>query len=174
MHEAVAPVAALASAHGVELRQADVGGAALAGGHARDHLRAVIERRLGVEGAGVAGHALGDDLGVLVYEIVMRAVVDSALGDGGHAVVGRQDRGAQLGRVRHGQREDQRGQGGKAHDAFPLALGSDQTSTVTAMKSGLSLRVSEKTCWSDSRMLLRSPPFRRSRIADLNSTCPGA
>ncbi len=42
--------------------------AALAGGHARDHLRAIGERLLGVERAGITGHALRDDLGVFVYE----------------------------------------------------------------------------------------------------------
>jgi hypothetical protein len=36
--------------------------------HAADHLRAVGERLLRVEGAGLAGHALRDDLGVPVDE----------------------------------------------------------------------------------------------------------
>src|SRR3546814_7546520 len=36
--------------HGVEHRQVEVGGAALAGGHAADHLGAVGDRLLGVEG----------------------------------------------------------------------------------------------------------------------------
>ena len=43
-------------------------GAALARRHAADHLRAVGERLLRVERAGLAGHALGDDLGVAVDE----------------------------------------------------------------------------------------------------------
>jgi hypothetical protein len=30
------------------------------------HLRAVCQRRLGMEGPGFAGHALGDDFGVFV------------------------------------------------------------------------------------------------------------
>ena len=42
--------------------------AAFARRHARNHLRPVIERLLRMEGAGIAGHPLGDDLGVLVYE----------------------------------------------------------------------------------------------------------
>src|SRR3546814_15003588 len=41
---------------------------ALAGRDAADHLRAVIERGLRMEAAGLPGHALGDDLGVLVDE----------------------------------------------------------------------------------------------------------
>ena len=53
---------------GVEDGQADVGLAALAGGDAADHLRAVGDRLLGVEGALAAGQALADDLGVLVDE----------------------------------------------------------------------------------------------------------
>ena len=53
---------------GVELRQADMVGAALTGRHTRNHLRPVIERLLRVEGAGVSGHPLSNDLGVLVYE----------------------------------------------------------------------------------------------------------
>jgi hypothetical protein len=52
----------------VEHRQADVGAAAFARRDAADHLRPVGERLLGVEGAGVAGHPLGDDLGVRVDE----------------------------------------------------------------------------------------------------------
>src|SRR5437763_11842263 len=43
-------------------------GAAFAGGHAADHLRAVGERLLRMERAGLAGHPLGDDLGALVDE----------------------------------------------------------------------------------------------------------
>src|SRR3546814_11557134 len=41
---------------------------ALAGRDAADHLRAVIERGLRMEAAGLPGYALGDDLGVLVDE----------------------------------------------------------------------------------------------------------
>ena len=52
----------------VEDGQADMGRAAFAGRHPADHLRPVGERLLGVEGAGFAGHPLGDDLGVGVYE----------------------------------------------------------------------------------------------------------
>ena len=42
--------------------------AALPRRDAADHLRAVGERLLGVEGAGLTGHPLGDDLGVAVDE----------------------------------------------------------------------------------------------------------
>jgi hypothetical protein len=42
--------------------------AALAGRDAADHLGAVGDRLLGVEGAGLAGDPLGDDLGVRVDE----------------------------------------------------------------------------------------------------------
>jgi hypothetical protein len=52
--------------HGVEHRQADVRAAALARGHAADQFGAVFEHLLGMEGALLAGEALGDDLGVLV------------------------------------------------------------------------------------------------------------
>src|SRR5690606_7227216 len=52
--------------HGVEHRQAQVLGAALAGGHAAHDLGAVLDHPFGVEGALGAGEALDDDLGVLV------------------------------------------------------------------------------------------------------------
>ena len=45
-----------------------MGGAALAGGDAGDHLGAVRQRRFGMEAAGIAGHPLGDHLGVRVDE----------------------------------------------------------------------------------------------------------
>ena len=61
---AVAPVAATASRDRVEHRQAEMGRAALPRRHAADHLRAVGERLLRMERAGLAGHALGDDLGI--------------------------------------------------------------------------------------------------------------
>src|SRR5690606_18896754 len=51
---------------GVEHRQAEVGGAALAGGHAADHLGAVGDGLLGVESALATGEALADDFGVFV------------------------------------------------------------------------------------------------------------
>src|SRR3546814_9355830 len=54
--------------HCVINRQADMRGAAFARGDARDHLRAVSERLLGMESAGFTRHPLGDDLGVFVYE----------------------------------------------------------------------------------------------------------
>src|SRR5690606_37135244 len=53
-------------AHGVEHRQLDVGGAALAGGHAADDLGAVLHHLGGMEGALLAGEALHDHLRVLV------------------------------------------------------------------------------------------------------------
>src|SRR5690348_4952528 len=53
-------------AHGVEHRQADVFGAALAGRDSADQLGAVIQRLLRMEGALLAGEALADDLGVFV------------------------------------------------------------------------------------------------------------
>ena len=43
-------------------------GTAFARRHASDHLGAIIKRLLGMEGAGIAGHTLRDDLGVFVYE----------------------------------------------------------------------------------------------------------
>src|SRR5690606_36960235 len=52
--------------HRAEHRQAQVGGAALAGGHVADHLGAVFDGLFAVEGALRAGEALADDLGVLV------------------------------------------------------------------------------------------------------------
>src|SRR5690348_2576350 len=55
-------------AHGVEHRQADVFGAALAGRDAADQLGAVVQRLLRMEGALLAGEALADDFGVLVDE----------------------------------------------------------------------------------------------------------
>ena len=54
--------------HGVEHRQADMLGPALPRSDAADHLGAVSERLLRVERAGLAGHPLGDDLGVAVDE----------------------------------------------------------------------------------------------------------
>ena len=55
-------------AHRVEHRQAQMRGAAFAGRDAADHLGAVGDGLLGMEGALVAGEALADDLGVLVDE----------------------------------------------------------------------------------------------------------
>ena len=52
--------------HAVKHRQADMGLAAFAGGDAADHLGAVSDGLLGVEGALRAGDALTNDLGVLV------------------------------------------------------------------------------------------------------------
>ena len=52
----------------VENGQTEVVGAAFAGGHAADHLRAIGNRLFGVEGALAAGEALADDLGVLINE----------------------------------------------------------------------------------------------------------
>ncbi len=63
---ALAPVLATASRDRVEDRQIEMRGAALAGRHAADHLRAVGDRLLGMEGALRAGEALADDLGALV------------------------------------------------------------------------------------------------------------
>ena len=51
---------------GVEHRQADVLAAALAGRDAADHLGAVIEHLLGVEGTLRAGETLHDDFGVFI------------------------------------------------------------------------------------------------------------
>src|SRR5690606_30180333 len=51
-----------------EDRQVQMGGAALARRHAADHLRAIGDRLLGVEGALAAGDPLADDLGVFVNE----------------------------------------------------------------------------------------------------------
>ncbi len=45
-----------------------MGRAAFAGGHTRNHLRTISQRLFGVERAGIAGHALGYDFGVFVYE----------------------------------------------------------------------------------------------------------
>ena len=53
---------------GVEHRQIEMRRAAFAGRGAADHLRAVGDRLLGMEGAVLAGEALADDLGVLVDE----------------------------------------------------------------------------------------------------------
>jgi hypothetical protein len=53
---------------GVEHGQAEVGGAALAGGDAADVVGAVLEPLLGVEGAVFTGDTLGDDLGVFSDE----------------------------------------------------------------------------------------------------------
>ena len=61
MTEASAPVAARASAHGIEHGQAQMGAAPLAGGDAAHHAGAVGDRLLGVEGALGAGEALADD-----------------------------------------------------------------------------------------------------------------
>ncbi|MNZ20484.1 hypothetical protein D3C78_375390 [compost metagenome] len=52
--------------NGVEHRQAEVSGAALARGHAADHLGTVGNRLFGVEGTLTAGEALADHLGVFV------------------------------------------------------------------------------------------------------------
>src|SRR3546814_9624326 len=54
--------------YGIEHRQPVMRLPALAGRDAADHLRAVIERGLRMEAAGLPGHALVDDLGVLVDE----------------------------------------------------------------------------------------------------------
>src|SRR3546814_13761498 len=51
--------------HGVEHRKVEVGGAALAGGHAADHLGAVWHRLLGVDGTLRAGEALAPELGII-------------------------------------------------------------------------------------------------------------
>ena len=53
---------------GVEHRQPEMRLPAFSGRYSGDHLRAVIERLLGVERASFAGHPLGDDLGVAVDE----------------------------------------------------------------------------------------------------------
>src|SRR6201994_2766933 len=55
-------------AHRVEHGQAEMRCAAFAGRSAADHLGAIGDGLLGMEGALVAGEALGDDLGVLVDE----------------------------------------------------------------------------------------------------------
>ena len=55
-------------AHGLEDRKADMLGSAFAGRYAADHLGAVGDGLLGVEGALGAGDALADHLGVLVDE----------------------------------------------------------------------------------------------------------
>ena len=52
--------------HGVEDRQVEVLGAAFARRHAADHLRAIGDGLLGMEGPLRAGEALADDLGVVV------------------------------------------------------------------------------------------------------------
>ena len=52
--------------NGVVVWQTNMGRATLARRNARNHLRAIGERLFGVERAGIAGHALGDHLGVLV------------------------------------------------------------------------------------------------------------
>ncbi len=52
--------------NGIEYRQTEVHGAALARRDAADHLRAVGNGLLGVEGTLRAGEALANDLGVLV------------------------------------------------------------------------------------------------------------
>src|SRR6185437_7618133 len=54
--------------HRVEHRQAQMGSAAFARCGAANHLGAVSNRLLGMEGALVASEALADDLGVLVNE----------------------------------------------------------------------------------------------------------
>ena len=54
--------------HGVEDGQPEMLGAALAGGHAADHARAIGDRLLGVEGALRAGDALADDARILIDE----------------------------------------------------------------------------------------------------------
>ena len=61
---AVAPVSRDGVAHRVEHGQAEMGRAALAGGHAADDLGAVGQHLLGVEAADLAGDALDDDAGV--------------------------------------------------------------------------------------------------------------
>ena len=67
MHDAVAPVSALASLTVLNCGR-PIWSVPLTGRHTRNHLRPVIERLLRVEGAGVSGHPLSNDLGVLVYE----------------------------------------------------------------------------------------------------------
>ena len=65
--------------HGVEHRQAEMGRAAFAGRGAADHLGAVGDRLLGMEGAVLAGEALADDFGVLVDEDGHQAASFTAL-----------------------------------------------------------------------------------------------
>src|SRR5690606_29800139 len=55
-------------AYRVEHRQSQMGGAALTGGCASDHLRAVGDGLFGMEGALAAGEALADDPGVPIDE----------------------------------------------------------------------------------------------------------
>ena len=61
--------------NGVVLGQVEVAGAALAGGNAGDHLGAVGQRGFSVEAAGLAGHTLGNDLGILVDENGHRVIL---------------------------------------------------------------------------------------------------
>src|SRR5690348_1397618 len=53
---------------GVENRDVLEVRAALARDHAADHLRAVVAARAGVELAGRAGDALGEDAGIFIYQ----------------------------------------------------------------------------------------------------------
>jgi hypothetical protein len=63
----------------VEDRQAQMRGAALAGRHAADHLRAIGDGLFGMEGALRAGEALADDAGVFVDENGHEIVTPSPL-----------------------------------------------------------------------------------------------
>jgi hypothetical protein len=68
MTVALAPVHVRAPHARVEHRQVQVGGAALAGRHAADHLRAIGDGLFGMERALRAGEALTDHLGIFVDE----------------------------------------------------------------------------------------------------------
>src|SRR6266568_2899009 len=67
-HARVAAGLGLGLGDGVEHREAEMRRAAFAGRGAADHLGAVGDRLLGMEGAVLAGKALADDLGTFVDE----------------------------------------------------------------------------------------------------------
>mmetsp|Transcript_63472 Transcript_63472/g.200752 ORF Transcript_63472/g.200752 Transcript_63472/m.200752 type:complete len:332 (-) Transcript_63472:58-1053(-) len=67
-HRRIAVRALLGLSHRVEHGEAEVSGATLLWGHATDHVGAIGNRLLRVEGAVLAGKPLADDLSMLVHE----------------------------------------------------------------------------------------------------------